>query len=271
MRKFYATILFALMAMTSFAQEKNDTTYVMLDFTQNPWGYPVREVTSGWAPDYKDWTTPGVLLKNTDFSWPLKGWPNSSSNELIKVTLYVTEDLEEAEKLPVYAQCDLNDAETASLGIAAGMTKMLYTVPGTTMRFEAPTGYKFGKMVFYNFRTANFMVGDDYDEEHVYTYNNTEFKHKLKFWTPKSPKSNQYGTQIWEGDETNVLFNTPSFSAVFVKVDIRLVPNGSAGISEIGSEGQKCDKATSLDGRPVSKSNLRKGIYIVDGKKYVVK
>ena len=54
MKKFYATICLAMMAMTSFAQEQNDTTYVMMDFTQNPWNYPVTEVTKGWSPDLKD-------------------------------------------------------------------------------------------------------------------------------------------------------------------------------------------------------------------------
>ena len=270
MRKFYATVCLLMMAMSSFAQAQNDTTYVMLDFTLNPWGYPVSEVTKGWAPDYTDWDSPGALLKDTDCSWPIKGWPNSSSNERVKVTLYAV-DLDEYNKVSVYAQYELNDAEVASLGVNAGMNKMLYTQPGTRMRFEAPDGYQFGKLVFYNYRTANFMVGDVYDEEFPYEYGGNAFTQKLKVWTPASPKKNQYDSQIWEGDAKNILFNCPTFSAVFVKVDMRLVPDGSANISELKTDDSDAQIFT-LDGRSVSKSEtLRKGVYVGNGKKYVVK
>lgn len=266
MRKVYTTILFALMAMSSFAQEKNDTVYVMMDFTQNPWGYSVSEVTKGWAPDYTDWDSPGAILKDTDFSWPI----SAGSSEKVKVTLYAV-DLDEYEKVSVYAKYELGDADVASLGINPGMTMMLYTQLGTTMRFEAPTGYKFGKMVFYTYRNSNFLVGDEYDEECEYVYNNETFKQKLKVWKPTSSKTNPYGYSIWEGDEKNILFNYPFFSVVFVKIDIRLVPDGSAGITEHSIGSQDSPQAVSLDGRKVNKSSLHKGIYIMDGKKYIVK
>ena len=266
MRKFYATLCLAMMAMTSFAQEQNDTTYVMMDFNQNPWGYPVTEVTKGWAPDYTDWDSPGAILDNKDFSWPV----SEGSSKKVKVTLYAV-DLDEYEKVSVYASYELDEADAAALGTNAQKTTMLYTTNGTTMRFEAPDGYKFGKMVFYNFRNANFLVGDEYEEEFEYVYNNETFKQKLKVWTPDSPKENQYDYDIWEGDAKNILFNYPYFSAVFVKIDIRLVSDGTAGITELkkdDSEGQ----AFTLDGRAVSKSNtLQKGLYISNGKKYVVK
>ena len=102
--------------------------------------------------------------------------------------------------------------------------------------------------------------------------NGSTFKHKLKFWTPDSPKKNQYDYDIWDGDEKNVLFNYPYFTAHFMKMDLRLVPDGSAvGISELRSEGQS-EKVTTLDGRTVERSSgLRKGIYIIDGKKHVLR
>ena len=266
MRKFYATVCLAMMAMTSFAQTQNDTTYVMMDFTLNPWGYPVREVTKGWAPDYKDWDAPGAILENTDFSWPV----SEGSAEKVKVTLNAV-DLDEYEKVSVYASYELNDAEAAQLGINAGLTKMLYTNNGTTMRFEAPQGYKFAKMVFYNYRNANFLVGDEYEEAFEYVYNDETFKQNLKVWTPDSPKKNQYDYDIWEGDEKNVLFNYPYFNAVFVKIDIRLVSDGSANITELKKDDSESQIYT-LDGRTVNKSEaLRKGLYVGNGKKYVVK
>ncbi|MBQ3362269.1 MAG: hypothetical protein IJG46_09070 [Prevotella sp.] len=267
MKKFYTTLLLALVAMTASAQEQNDTTYVMLDFNQNPWSYPVRTVTKGWAPDYKDWDSPGGLLEDKDFSWPIA----EGSSKKVKVTVTPV-DLNFYEKISVYAAYELNEAEAASLHINAGLTKMLYTQPSTTMRFEAPAGYKFGKLVFYNYRTSNFIVGDEYDEEHQYIYDKTPFTQKLKFWTPASPHKNTYGNQMWDGDEKNILFNNPDFSAVFVKVDMRLVPDGSSGISNLQTTKKESNTMTTLDGRTVNKSEgLRKGVYIVDGKKVVVK
>jgi hypothetical protein len=122
-------------------------------------------------------------------------------------------------------------------------------------------------MVFYNYRNANFLVGDEYEEEFEYEYNNSTFKQKLKVWTPASPKKNAYDYDIWQGDDTNILFNYPYFSAVFVKVDIRLVPNGSANISEIENGKLSNSKCYDLLGRQVSAKE--KGIYIVDGRKIV--
>ena len=266
MRKFYATLCLAMMAMTSFAQEQNDTTYVMMDFTQNPWNYPVTEVTKGWSPDLKDWDTPGAILENKDFSWPI----SEGSSQKIKVTLYAV-DLDESERVSVLGSIEPG-AEAASLGVTTEKMIVLYTVPGTTMRFEAPQGYKFGKMVFYNYRSSNFLVGSEYEEEHEYVYDNTTFTQTLKFWTPESPKISQYDMNIWEGDEKNILFNYPYFSAHFVKIDIRLVSDGTAGITELKGENRSESQVFSLDGRSVNKSNtLRKGLYIANGKKYVVK
>ena len=265
MRKFYATLLFAMMAMTSFAEEQNDTTYVMMDFTQNPWGYSVREITKGWSPDTKDWDSPGALLDNTDFSWSV----SEGSAEKIKITLYAV-DIDESEKVSVLGLVD-PESEAISLGVTTEKIIVLYTVPGATMRFEAPQGYKFGKMVFYCFHSPNFMVGDEYDEEFEYVYENSTFKHKLKVWTPDSPKKNQYNYDTWEGDDKNILFNYPSFNANFVKIDIRLVSDGSANITELKKDDSDSQIFT-LDGRTVNKSEaLRKGVYVGNGKKYVVK
>ena len=262
MKKLYATILMAMMAMVSMAQETNDTTYVMMDFNANPWSYSATELTSKWYPDYTDLDSPGAILNEKDFSWPVS--EGSSSN--VKVTVYPV-DLDEYSKVSVYASCTLDEADVAALGINAGKTNMLYTQPGTTMRFEAPAGYKFGKMVFYNYRNANFLVGDDYEEEFEYEYNNTVFKQKLKVWTPASPKKNAYEYDIWQGDDTNVQFNYSYFSAVFVKIDIRLVPNGSAGIGEIVNGKSSNGACYDLQGRRVNVKE--KGIYIVDGRKIV--
>lgn len=260
MKKLYATLLMALAAMTSFAQEQNDTTYVMMDFTQNPWNYPVREVTSGWRPDMKDWDAPGALLDNTDFSWPV----GEGSAAKVKVTLYAV-DLDEYQSVPVFGRIDAGN-EASALGVTTEKMNVLYTTSGVTMRFEAPQGYKFGKMVFYTYRSSNFLVGDDYEEEYEYTYGDNTFTQKLKVWTPDCPKQNQYGMNCWEGDETNILFNYPYFSAHFVKIDLRLVPAGAAAVSAAVSSQPSGGKCYDLQGRALGVAPNR-GIYIAGGKK----
>ena len=182
-------------------------------------------------------------------------------------------DLEEIQqdKVSYYASYDLDEGDAAALGIPAGNIKMLYTVTGASMRFEAPAGYQFGKLLFHTFRNSNVMVGDEYEEEYGYEYNGTTFKHKLKVWTPASPKKNSFDYNIWEGDAKNILFNYPFFSNVFVKVDIRLVKADASGISTVGTQSLKPQTVTTLDGRTMQRDGAQKGIYIMDGKKFVVK
>ena len=267
MKKFYSTLLLACIGLTAFAQEQTDTTYVMMDFNQNIWNHPVGTVTQGWAPNYKDHDADGAILSETDFSWPIA----DGSSEKVKVTLYMDLDEIQQDRVSYYASCSLDEGEATTLGIPAGNTKMLYTVTGASMRFEAPAGYQFGKMVFYNYRTSNFLVGDEYEETFEYKYNGETFNHKLKVWTPASPKKNTYSYNIWEGDAKNILFNYPYFSAVFAKVDIRLVKADATGISTVGTQSQKSQTVTTLDGRSMQRDGAQKGIYIMDGKKFVVK
>ena len=269
MKKFYATLCLVMMAMTSFAQEQNDTTYVMMDFNLNPWNYPLTTTMKGWGPDYTDET--GAIFVDKDFTWPIA----EGSDKLITVTVYAV-DLDEYQKPAVYASVD-NDAESQTAGYTSEKINVLFTNPGTTMRFKTPDGYKFGKIVFYNFHSPNFLVGDEYEEEFPYEYNGSTFKHKLKVWYPTAPKIKEYPDQnlsytMWEGDEKNILFNYPYFTAHFMKIDMRLVPDGTVGITELKADEINKGKIFTLDGRSINKTNtLHKGLYIANGKKYVVK
>lgn len=58
-----------------------------------------------------------------------------------------------------------------------------------------------------------------------------------------------------------------------VKVDIRLVPDGSAGIEEISNEKlvMSTDDYYRLDGRKLQKKPAQQGVYIQNGKKVIVK
>lgn len=268
MRKFYATFLFALMAITSFAQEKNDTTYVMFDFNANPWNYPVTTTIKGWYPDYDDST--GHITKDTDFPWPL--YEGATAKVCITVyPPYIDPEEGTTVKYPVYAYCEENNDGV----IAKEHPKynMLFTYSGTTMRFKAPEGYKFGKMLFYFYKSSYFLL--DTEEEIEYEREGTIHKDKFLIWIPSTPKVNKNGLNCWEGDESNIFFNNAVyFKANFMKIDMRLVPDGTAGIQEIQAKGSHEGAAVGLDGRAVNTTNpasLRKGIYVIDGKKYVVK
>lgn len=256
MKKLYATLFFALMAMTSFAQEQNDTTYVMFDFNLNPWNYPVSTAEKGWGPDYDDET--GAIFKDTDFTWPI----TEGSSDLVTVTCYAV-DLDEYTKPAVLCRRTCVNAGIQAADGSDSIMTMLFTNPGTTMRFKAPEGYKFGKMLFYNYRSANFLVGDEYEETYI---NDKGLKETFKVWVPESPKVNQYDVNIWEGDATNILFNYPYFSAHFMKIDMRLVSDGSAGIKEAVLP--KSEALFDLQGRRLNAAP-NKGLYIVDGKKIV--
>ena len=117
--------------------------------------------------------------------------------------------------------------------------------------------------------------GREFEEvEFEYEYDTTVFKHKLKVWRPNSPKKNSYGYDIWEGDDTNILFNYPYFTAHFVKIDIALVSDGTStpdipdGISEQIADRQSVNgNFYDLQGRQVKSAT--KGVYIVNGKKVV--
>ena len=113
MKKLYATIALALMAIAASAQEADNTVTVTLDFNQNPWNYSVRQSTNkdewggtGRTPkgteDY--WDYDGTLLDDKDFSWPMP--ESSGTSEKIKVTLYAV-DLDEYNTVSVYGNYSL--------------------------------------------------------------------------------------------------------------------------------------------------------------------
>lgn len=260
MKKFYATIVFAMMALASFAQEQNDTTYVMFDFNLNPWNYPVT-TTRGktYTPDYDDET--GAIFKETDFTWPIA----EGSDKLITVTVYPV-DLDEYPRPAVLARYENFDVKCADEQTDSVMT-MLFTNPGTTMRFRAPEGYKFGKMMFYDYRSSYFLL-DTEEKVQAYRFGSWhEDTHKI--WIPTTPKVNNNNLDCWEGDETNILFNSITyFKGVFMKIDMRLVPNIATGI---------CDKPVTVHSSPVTVYDLqgrrvesaKKGVFISNGRKIV--
>ena len=264
MKKIYSALLLACMALTAFAQEGNDTTYVMFDFNENPWNYPVTTaMTRNATADFEADGT-GILFEETDFPWPIA----EGADKKVVITVYPT-DLNEYNKATGYAYCEENNDGVT--GVEHPKYNMLFTSPGTMMRFKAPEGYKFGKMVFYFYKSSYFLL--DTEEEIEVVRDGVTHKDKFYIWIPTTPKVNKNNLDCWEGDETNILFNAISyFKGNFKKIDIRLVPDGTAGISAQKTEGLESSSVTALDGRMLNKdSGLRKGVYIQNGKKVIVK
>ena len=268
MKKFYATMLLALVSLTAFAQETNDTTYVMFDFNQNPWNYPVSTASKGWGPDYSDLT--GAIKTTTDFDWPIA----EGSDKKVTVTVYPVDMGEYDNPAILCRRTAVNAGLDKQDGTDTTMT-MLFTNPGTTMRFKAPSGYKFGKMLFFFYRSTYFLLDT---EEKLPTWKWVNGVHKMDIesypiWIPSTPKINKNNLDCWEGDETNILFNNEAyFKGNFYRIDMRLVPDGSAGINNLRADGKDAEKTYTLDGREVNKVNgLPKGVYIKDGKKVIVK
>ena len=264
MKKFYTTLLFALVAIAASAEEKKDTTYVMFDFNLNPWNYPVSSAEKGWSVDYNDET--GAIFKETEFPWPIA----EGSDKNIVVTVYPA-DLDEYSHPAILCRRTCVNAGIETSDGSDSIMTMLFTAPGTTMRFKAPSGYKFGKMFFYDYRSSYYVLDT---EENIQAYRYGSWHTDThKIWVPTTPKINKNNENCWEGDETNILFNHISnFKGNFMKIDMRLVPDGSAGINDLQTTKNESNTMTTLDGRSVNKSEgLRKGVYIVDGKKVVVK
>ncbi|MBR0049153.1 MAG: hypothetical protein IJP74_07545 [Prevotella sp.] len=263
MKKLYATIMFAMMAMTSMAQELNDTTYVMFDFNLNPWNHPVSTAEKGWGPDYGDLT--GAILKNTDFTWPIA----EGSDKLVTVTLYPPTDWDEfnPERPSLLCRRTCVNAGIYTADGGDSILTMLFTNPGYTMRFKAPEGYKFGKMLFHDYRSNYFLI--DTEEEIEVERLGSTHKDTHKIWIPETPKVNKNNLDCWEGDETNILFNNQAyFKGNFMKIDMRLVPNGNAGVVEIADKDTEGNQLYDLLGRRAG-ATPHKGVYISGGRKIV--
>ena len=261
--KFTEAVPFVTTDFTVSASEaQNDTTYVMFDFNLNPWNKPTSRLAKtkqgNWhyKVDYED--TTGALYDTTTFDWDVDG-------EKIEIT-FTAVDLDEYQ-YPNYMVKGVNDGYKDVNGEDSVLT-MLYALNGTTMRVKAPASKRIGKMVFWCYRYANFGVTTD--EEIVDPKTGAKASHRV--WTLETPQivpnSELHG---WSGDDTDILFNYEYFNAYFEKIEFRLVPRTATGIQELTSMSTSTSKETyDLMGRKVS-TPQKKGIYIINGKKVVIR
>lgn len=252
------TLLCAMSALSASAQ--NDSLYVRMDFNANPWGYAVAipKGTSYSKVDLDESPAASLLSKDTDF--PVKAGDAT-------VTLTVTpSDLDETD----YDNCIFYtydyDADMS------GDTRMnvLRMAIGSTMKFKVSEGYRMAKAQFNTFRvwasgslsSTNMTWGPD--TVHVYKHLNEKGE---VTWE----------NDVWYGDEYN--WSTPACTGTTMLryIDFWVLPVGASGITSVATE-QKPVSVVSIDGTRVRSAanrndavaNLPKGVYIIDGKKYVV-
>ena len=120
-------------------------------------------------------------------------------------------------------------------------------------------------MIFWFYRNSYFTI--DTEEELEEEREGTMHKDTHKVWIPTTPKVSKNDVECWQGDETNILFDYAYQKAVYEKIDIRLVPDGTVGICEKKVNKQQ-NTLFDLQGRQM-KAIPQKGIYVADGKKII--
>jgi hypothetical protein len=253
MKKLFTTVLMACAAMIASAQE----VHLTFDFTQNPWNYPTTGIAEkGWQPDYDD-ETGFIMDESKTFDWTIDGTDQKVEIVVIPKDYYDPEENVRPPLLyygPNYDKDNLGNISTA----------LLWTNPGTKVRFKAPEGWEFSKMIFWFYRNTYFVI--DTEEEIEEEREGTVFKEKHKVWIPTTPKVNQNELECWQGTNSDILFDYINMKAVYEKIEMMLMPTTITGIKEIKAPAV-AEQTVMLDGRRTSV--LRKGIYVSNGRKIV--
>lgn len=258
LKTFFAAFC-AMTALTASAQ--NDSLYVRMDFNANPWGYTVAIPvgTSYSKVDLDNSPAASLLSKEADFT-------AKAGDATITMTVTPT-DLDETD----YDNCLFYtydyDADMS------GETRMnvLRMAIGSTMKFKVSEGYRMAKAKFNSFRVwasgSLSSLDMTWGPDSVHVYQNKDNKGEV-VWE----------NDVWYGDAYN--WSTPACTGTTMLryIDFWVLPDGETAIKNVATE-QKTVNVVSADGALVRSAakgnnavaNLPKGVYIVDGKKFVVK
>lgn len=254
------TLLCTTIALSASAQ--NDSIKVTMDFNENPWNIPTCPYLVK-ANGKKSWSYPSYepaesrLDKTTVFEVATCGG---------KLTMTVTPaDLDETDyDNAMVRDEDYDETETV-------IHTFLYMFIGSTMKFDAPKNYRMAKVKFNNYRTwtsgglsANDLTwGPDTAKIHI-NYND------------KGEET--YRIDSWYGDATS--WSTPAATGGtrLRSIEFWLLPSDPSAIRLAATE-QKSFDVVSVNGTLVRRASnldsavadLPKGVYIIEGKKYVVK
>lgn len=265
MKKFYFTLLLALTAVCASAQSA-DAIHIKFDFNQNPWNLPVsipnRDTApnDGWGVSWsklEDET--GNLYDTYTFDWTV------SEGEIIQVVLTPSNYKSGAHDNAMVYTRDL-DAE------GEPKSTMLWTYQGSQLTFKAPKSLWFEKVAFETYR--GWASGGLYSSE-----KETNGQH---VWGKDSVKTRSYmdgkiekQMECWSGDSIEWSLPECTSATRFQYIDMWLLPRNTAGISNVRTSEAKAGDVVTLDGVVIRRQGklegLRKGVYIQNGKKVIVK
>lgn len=253
------SVFCAMTALTASAQ--NDSLYVRMDFNANPWGYAVAiPVGASYSKvDLDNSPAASLLSKDADFT-------AKAGDATVTLTVTPT-DLDETD----YDNCLFYtydyDADMS------GDTRMnvLRMAIGSTMKFKVSEGYRMAKATFNTFRNwANGSLsstGMTWGPDTVHVYKSLNNKGEV-VWE----------NDVWYGDAYS--WSTPACTGTTMLryIDFWVLPDGGTAIKNVALE-QKTVNVVSAGGtlvrsaanRNSAVADLPKGVYIVEGKKFVVK
>lgn len=254
MKKIYAMMLCGLIAVAAHAQQ--DSVYVRMSFNENPWNLPVSEM-KGWA-NYADEN--GVLKTTHTFSVDVNGEP-------LNVVL-TPSDLDET---------DYYNAMVRGEDLDGVVKTVLMARTGSTFTFQAPPSMWMAKVAFETYRrwsSGSLYSGDATNNQHV--------------WGKDSVKTRIYKNgaleeeyECWHGDSVEWGLPVCTGQTYLHYIDFWLLPRGGeAGISEVEQRAAAGRvSVVALNGMVLRRdrprrdalNGLRPGLYIVDGRKVVVK
>ena len=254
MKKIYTTILLAFVAVCMYAQSP-DATYVRMSFNDNPWNLPVSAI-QGWSK-YADEN--GILPETHTFIIKV-------NDEDLKMILTPSNYM-----LDEYENCMVR-GDAVGEGNDGVIKTMLFTRTGSTMTFVAPPSMWMEKVAFKTYR--RWSSGGLYSSEketnglHVWGKDSVKVRYYMESGVEKS-------YPCWDGDSVQWSLPECSSQTYLHWIDFWLLPRETAGITNLRTTDAKNGNILTLDGILVRRNGklegLRKGVYIKDGKKIVVK
>jgi len=266
MKNSKSLLLFAVYTMFSLgASAANDSIKVRMDFNENPWNMPT---CSYFVKDNgkKSWSYPSYdpagsrLTTTTVFEIPACG-------DVVKVTVTPSDPDETDYDNAMVRDENYNNNDTVET--------YLYAYTGSVITLKAPKGYSMAKVSFNTYRTwasGGLYSGEATNNEHV--------------WGPDSVKTrttmnNGYELTYacWSGDSIEWSLPAVTSCTRLRYIDFWFLPLAEASAISSASEEKKNVNVTRIDGITVRRNvrdeeavaGLPKGVYIIDGKKKVVK
>lgn len=261
MKKLYATIVMALVALSASAQQTTDSIYVRIDFNLNPWNLPVsipnRDQPGGkgnWAL-VEDET--GCFEDTHTFDWQV------SEGQVIQLVLTPSNwKLTDYMNAMVYTH-NLNETEEP-------LETMLWMRRGSQLTFKAPQDYWFARVafdVYRNWANGSLYSGDATNNQHVWGKDSLQ----NKVWEATGDL-----LPCWSGDSVEWSLPECTGNTYLRYIDVWLLPRTTqpaedpelVGISEVERRKAANREYYDLQGRRLN-AVPRQGIYVTDGRKIV--